>query len=80
MEREIMFHDDLSLIIKQSYDDANLQVQQIHELVEMGIDLLIVSPYQIDPVQPVIDAVFKKSIPVLVDRRETISRTFCFCF
>ncbi|WP_297100420.1 substrate-binding domain-containing protein [uncultured Draconibacterium sp.] len=70
MEREIMFHDDLSLIIKQSYDDANLQVQQIHELVEMGIDLLIVSPYQIDPVQPVIDAVFKKGIPVvLVDRR-----------
>ncbi|MGD9931576.1 MAG: substrate-binding domain-containing protein [Mangrovibacterium sp.] len=70
MEREIMFHDDLSLVIKQAYDDANLQVQQINELMAMGIDLLIVSPYQISPVQPVIEEVYKKGIPVVfVDRK-----------
>ena len=70
MEREIMFHDDLSLVIKQAYDDANLQVQQINELMEMGIDLLIVSPYQISPVQPIIEEVYKKGIPVVfVDRK-----------
>lgn len=70
MERELMFHDDLKLIIKQSYDDANLQVQQINELLEMGIDLLIVSPYQINPVQTIIEEVYNKGIPVvLVDRK-----------
>ncbi|MCW0484456.1 substrate-binding domain-containing protein [Gaoshiqia sediminis] len=70
MERELMFHDDLSLVIKQAYDDANLQVQQINELMEMGIDLLIVSPYQISPVQPVIEEVYRKGIPVVfVDRK-----------
>ena len=70
MEREIMFHDDLSLVIKQSYDDANQQVQQIRELLNMGIDLLIVSPYQIGPVQPIIEEIYEKGIPViLIDRK-----------
>ncbi len=70
MERELMFHNDLKLIIKQSYDDASLQVQQINELLEMGIDLLIVSPYQINPVQTMIEEVYNKGIPVvMVDRK-----------
>jgi len=70
MERELMFHNDLSLTIRQAYDDVNLQIKQITELVNSGIDLLIVSPYQIDPIQPVIEEVYKKGIPViLIDRK-----------
>ncbi len=70
MERELMFHNDLSLIIKQAYDDSNLQIQQINELVNSGIDLLIVSPYQIGPTKPVIEEVYQKGIPViLIDRK-----------
>ncbi|WP_319232086.1 substrate-binding domain-containing protein [Draconibacterium orientale] len=70
MERELMFHNDLSLTIKQAFDDSNLQIQQINELVNSGIHLLIVSPYQIGPIQPVIEEVYKKGIPViLIDRK-----------
>ncbi len=70
MERELMFHDDLSIIIKQAGDDSYLQIKQIKEFVNSKIDLLIVSPNEIQPVQEAIEDVYKKGIPViLIDRR-----------
>ncbi len=70
MTRELLFHPDLSIIIKQALDDSETQVKQIEELVNMGIDLLIVSPNEINPVQQAIEKVYQKGIPViLIDRR-----------
>lgn len=70
METELMFHEELSLVIKQAEDDSQLQVEQIKELLKMGVDLLIVSPNEINPIQPFIEEAFKSGIPViLIDRR-----------
>ncbi|HZL11771.1 MAG TPA: substrate-binding domain-containing protein [Prolixibacteraceae bacterium] len=70
METELMFHEELSLVIKQAEDNSQLQIEQIKELVNMGVDLLIVSPNEINPIQPVIEEAYNKGIPViLIDRR-----------
>ncbi len=70
MERELLYHPDLSIIIKQALDDSNSQLKQIDELLKQDIDLLIVSPNEINPIQKVIEEVYKKGIPViLIDRR-----------
>lgn len=70
MERELLFHPELTLVIKQALDDSELQLRQIDELVKQGIDLLIISPNEINPIQDAIEKVYKKGIPViLVDRR-----------
>ncbi|WP_321347820.1 substrate-binding domain-containing protein [uncultured Draconibacterium sp.] len=70
MERELLFHPDLSIIIKQALDDSETQIKQINELMNMGIDLLIVSPNEINPIQKVVEEVYHKGIPVvLIDRR-----------
>ncbi|MCW3786844.1 hybrid sensor histidine kinase/response regulator transcription factor [Plebeiibacterium sediminum] len=70
MERELLYHPDLSIIIKQALDDSETQLEQIDELLNQDIDLLIVSPNEINPVQKVIEKVYKKGIPViLIDRR-----------
>ena len=70
MERELLYHPDLSIIIRQALDDSNTQLEQIDELLNQGIDLLIVSPNEIIPIQKVIEEVYKKRIPViLIDRR-----------
>ncbi|WP_167607048.1 substrate-binding domain-containing protein [Maribellus sediminis] len=70
MERELMFHDDIELIKRQSEDNTLLQVQQIKELLEVGVDLMIIAPNEIDALQPVIERIYDSDIPViLVDRK-----------
>ncbi|MFB6343500.1 substrate-binding domain-containing protein [Saccharicrinis sp. FJH62] len=70
MERELLFHPDLSIIVKQALDNSEMQIRQIDELMNMDIDLLIVSPNEINPVQKAIEKVYQKGIPViLIDRR-----------
>ncbi len=70
MQRQLLFHDDIELILKDAKDDAETQVKQINELIEEDIDLLIVSPAESEPLKPIIEAVYKKEIPViLLDRR-----------
>ena len=70
MERELLFHPEFSIIIKQGIEDSELQVRQIDELVKLGIDILIVSPNEIEPVQKAIEKVYQSGIPViLIDRK-----------
>ena len=70
MERELMFHNDLRVITKQAGESSALQISQIREFVEEGIDLLIVAPYEISPVQEVIEEIYQMGIPVvLIDRK-----------
>ena len=70
MQQELMFHPTFELITKYAKDSAPLQIKQINELVNEGIDLLIIAPIEIETVQPVVEELFKKGIPiVLIDRK-----------
>lgn len=70
------FHDDVELRFASADDSDEKQIEQIHQFVSDGIDLLIVAPNQVATVSPAIDEVFDKGIPVIVFDRKTNSEKF----
>ncbi|MCB0564002.1 MAG: substrate-binding domain-containing protein [Phaeodactylibacter sp.] len=76
MERELLLHPGLRIKIKDAKGNSELQVQQIGELIEEGIDLLIVSPNESDPITPAVEKIFTDGIPVIVIDRRTSSELY----
>lgn len=78
MQREISLKRgyDIELIIKDAADDNEKQMNDIRELVDLGIDLLIVSPNEAEPLTPVVEEVYDKDIPVIVIDRMINSPKF----
>ena len=76
MKMEANFHEDVELRFATAHDDSKLQSQQIGDLIESGIDLLIVAPNQRSSVSPAIDRAYDKGIPVIVFERKTDSRKY----
>lgn len=70
------FYDDVELRFASADDSDEKQIEQIHQFVRDGIDLLIVAPNQVATVSPAIDEVFDKGIPVIVFDRKTNSKKF----
>lgn len=71
MRREIGFYQDydIELIIKDANNQPLKQISDIEELVESGIDILLVSPSEAKKLTPTIGEVYNKGIPViLIDR------------
>ncbi len=70
MKRELSFHDDVAFIFKDADGSSERQIDQVKELMQQGIDLLIVSPNEVKPLSPIIQKVFNSGIPVIqIDRR-----------
>ena len=64
------FNPGVELIFTSANDDSELQQRQIDSLVNCGIDLLIVSPNQVDLLSSAVDRAYDKGIPVkLFDRK-----------
>lgn len=76
MRMEANFHEGVELRFATAHDDSKLQSQQIGDLIESGIDLLIVAPNQRSSVSPAIDRAFDKGIPVIVFERKTDSHKY----
>ncbi len=69
MKRELSFHDNVEFIYRDAEADSKKQLKQIEELAGLNIDLLIVSPNEIQPLSSGIEKIFDSGIPVvLVDR------------
>lgn len=76
MYRELAFHPELQLSIEVANNSSAQQIKQIKALVASGIDLLIVSPNESQPLTPVIETVYKSGIPVILIDRKTESEQF----
>jgi signal transduction histidine kinase/CheY-like chemotaxis protein len=76
MQRELAFHSNAKLIYRDAHASSNLQVKQIDELLQSGIDLLVVSPNEADPVTPIVEKAYKQGTPVVVVDRRTSSPYF----
>lgn len=69
MKRELSFHENVEFIYRDGEADSKKQLEQIEELAKLNIDLLIVSPNEIQPLSSGIEKIFDAGIPVvLVDR------------
>jgi signal transduction histidine kinase/AraC-like DNA-binding protein len=73
MERELTFHPELELIYRQANDNSETQIRQVRELIQSGIDLLIISPNEASPLTPVVEEAYQKGIPVIVVDRKIAS-------
>lgn len=78
MKREIGFHSgyEINLVITDAGDNSEKQVQQVRELADAGIDILIISPNEAEPLTDVVEEVYDRGIPVIVIDRRINSEKF----
>lgn len=70
MEAELTKYPNLKLIIKEAHNDSKLQIKQIGELIDAGVDLLIVSPNESEPITPIVAQAYRDGIPTIIwDRK-----------
>lgn len=67
--------DDIKLEIVSANDDADRQIKQIDQFVDMGVSMIIVAPTQ-EKVSKAIDRAYDKGIPVIVFDRKTNSNKY----
>lgn len=70
MERELYFHPEVDLVIRDAERNNTRQIAQIDSFIQEGIDLLIVTPNEATPLTPAVERAYASGIPVIVvDRR-----------
>ena len=75
MERELAFHPEIKLIVKDAGLNSEKQIEQIRDLMNEKVDLIIASPAEAKPITPIIEKVYTKGIPVItVDRNITSNK------
>lgn len=76
MKRELAFHPDLSLKFREAGGNSAEQIRQVRELLKEGIDLLIISPNETDPLTPIVEEIYTSGLPVIVLDRKIGSRFY----
>lgn len=66
-------HDNVKLHVVSADDNDKHQIRQINAFMKEDVDLLIVSPNQMNTVTPAIDRAYDSGIPVLLFDRKTDS-------
>ncbi len=70
MKRELSFHHNTTFIYRQADGNSQMQIEQVKELLQLEIDLLIISPNEADPLTPVVEETYRRGIPVIVVDRK----------
>lgn len=70
MARELIFHPEMCLHIRQANDNSEYQCLQIDSFIAERVDLLIVSPNEAEEVKPAVSRVYDAGIPVIVADRQ----------
>ena len=76
MERELSFHPEINLIVKDADLSSEKQIEQIQELIDDKVDLLIASPAAAKPITPIIEQAYSKNIPVILVDRNILSNNY----
>ena len=71
MRIEASNYDDMEIIIKDAQNNNETQIQQIRDLIRQKVDVLIISPYQSEPITAVAEEAYRAGIPTIItDRKE----------
>jgi signal transduction histidine kinase/DNA-binding response OmpR family regulator len=63
-------YDNIRLEIRNADNDNEQQIRQIQELIDMKVDILIISPFQSGPITPVAEKAYKAGIPTIITDRK----------
>ncbi len=73
MKMELSLHPGAKFIYTDANGDSKKQVAQVKNMVDEGIDLLIISPNEAQPLNSIVEQTYNKGIPVVVIDRKTSS-------
>lgn len=73
MKMELSLHPGVKFVYADANGDSKKQVAQVKNMVDQGIDLLIISPNEAQPLTTVVEQTYGKGIPVIVIDRKTSS-------
>ena len=70
MRIEASNYDDVEIIIKDTQNNNETQIQQIRDLIRQKVDVLIISPYQSEPITAVAEEAYRAGIPTIITDRK----------
>ena len=63
-------YDNLELIVRNADTNNKQQIEQIRELIEMRVDVLIISPNESEPLTSVAEEAYRAGIPTIITDRK----------
>lgn len=76
MRRELSFNPEADFFYEDADGNSEKQIEQVKSLLAKGIDLLIISPNEAQPLTPIVEAAYEKGIPVIVIDRKIASSKY----
>ena len=76
IKREVEFHKDLRLDIKNAGNNSAQQIEDIRALASAGVDIMFISPNESEPLKDIIDSISILKIPVVLLDRKTNSNNY----
>lgn len=76
MKMELSLHPDARFIYTDADGNSKKQVEQVKKMLDEGIDLLIISPNEAQPLTGIVEQAYNKGIPVIVIDRKTSSESY----
>ena len=70
MRIEASNYDDVEIIIKDAQNNNETQIQQIRDLIRQKVDVLIISPYQSEPITAAAEEAYRAGIPTIITDRK----------
>ncbi|WP_413669576.1 substrate-binding domain-containing protein [Mucilaginibacter sp. Mucisp86] len=76
MRMELSLHPDAQFVYADADGNSARQVEQVKKMLDDGIDLLIISPNEAQPLTGIVEQAYSKGIPVIVIDRKTSSALY----
>ncbi|RCH56336.1 histidine kinase [Mucilaginibacter hurinus] len=76
VKMELSLHPGAKLVYTDANGNSKTQAQQVKQMVNQGVDLLIISPNEAMPLTPVVEQTYNKGIPVIIIDRKTSSNLY----
>jgi signal transduction histidine kinase/DNA-binding response OmpR family regulator len=76
MKLELSLYPGTEFVYADAERNSKKQIEQVRSMVQQGIDLLIISPNEQQPLTAIVEEVYNKGIPVVVLDRKTSSSLY----
>jgi len=73
MKMELSLHPGVKFVYADADNSSSKQIAQVKAMVDDGVDLLIISPNEAQPLTSIVEQTYAKGIPVVVIDRKTAS-------
>ncbi|WP_228084985.1 substrate-binding domain-containing protein [Mucilaginibacter sp. JRF] len=76
MKIELSLHPGTKFIYTDAQNSSSKQIAHVRKMLRQGIDLLIISPNEAQPLTEIVEEVYNKGIPVVIIDRKTSSALY----